>query len=1002
MPANAPRSQPLPPRRRSAPGLLLGVALAAGALADDGGTVNFALPATTLPAALIELARQADLSLVFATASVPDRPAPAISGTLSPREALSRLLAGSGLVPAYLGDRVVSIGPACSGAADCAPAGADTAGGAAPGEVDSREIEQIIVRERLRTGSHINHANYLGAAPVTVLSAPEIEASGAQSLGDLLRGLPVVIGNQTSTAVSNGGDGTATVTLRGLPASNTLVLVNGHRASHGGLAGDAFDLNTVAPATVERIEILKEGASAVYGSDAIAGVVNIILKRDFDGVHVGTHYGETQRGDRGTRATSLLAGNPFARGSVLFSATVYEQDEVASRNRAVSRNADGRAQGGADLRSSATPAARFALGGQTLTLGRDATGYLPGTRPEDFVPAGDEYLYNFREHTTALVPSERTNLYGSARYELGARTTLLAELAHARNESDTALAPTPVFTAFESLPLTVSAANPFNPFGTDILDLRRRVVELGPREQEDRSHTTRAVLGLEGEAGDAWRWNASWNWSRTESDESLHGLIDGERLQQALGPAAGCTAASGCVPVNLFGPPGAIDALQAGYLRTGTKASGYSRLGALEASITGPVAALAAGEVVLAAGGTWRDEATAARGAHGNPRYALGGEDITAASGDRRVGEAWSELLVPLFGDGQDGHRVDLELAARLSHYSDFGSTANGKAGLRYRPVDDLLLRGTWSQGFRAPSLLDLYQSGEQTQAFLNDPCAVAANVGVLPGCTLPGDPTRTQYLTVIGGNEDLEPEQSNSFTAGAVWTPAAVAGLMLSVDGFLIEQRDVVDASAQYILDHNARHLGFAARVQRDAAGNLQRVVATNINVGERRVSGVDLDLRYRLPALPVGRFALGFESSWIREYLDQPDPGAPRTDIVGTFADEASGGMGAIPEWKSRLSLTWNRAHWDASYRVYHVSELAEVVPNTARRRRIDSWLVHDLQVGRGFDVLAGLRVSVGIDNVFDREAPFAASAFNDNVDGRTHDLRGRYWYAQLSQEF
>jgi iron complex outermembrane receptor protein len=1000
MPGNGRHDQPAHARCRRALGLLLGVTLGTAALADAGAAVNFAVPATTLPAALIELARQADLSLVFATASVPRRATPAITGMLSPREALSRLLEGSGLVPAYLADRVVSIGPACASATDCAVTG--PAGSAAGGEVDSREIEQIIVRERLRTGSHINHSRYLGAAPVSVLSAPEIEASGAQSLGELLRGLPVVIGNQTSTAVSNGGDGTATVTLRGLPASNTLVLVNGHRASHGGLAGDAFDLNTVAPATVERIEILKEGASAVYGSDAIAGVVNIILKRDFDGVQVGTHYGETGHGDRGTRATSLLAGNVFTRGSLLFSATVYEQDEVWSRDRAVSRNADGRARGGADLRSSATPAARIELDGQALSLGRSNGGYLPGSSPGDFVPAGDEDLYNFREHTSALVPSERTNLYGSARYELGERSTLIAELAHARNESEATLAPTPVFTAFESLPLTIAAQNAYNPFGVDILDLRKRVLELGPREQDNSSHTTRAVLGLEGMTGRSWEWNASWSWSRTESEESLHGLIDGDRLQRGLGSAAACSAASGCVPVNLFGPPGAIDPLQAAYLRTETGASGYSRLNALEASISGPVAALAAGEVVLAAGSTWREEATGSRGARSNPLHALGGEDIAAASGERRVGEAWGELLVPLFGDEGGDHRVDMELAARLSHYSDFGNTTNGKAGLRYRVLRDVLLRGTWSQGFRAPSLLDLYQRSEQSQAFLNDPCAVPDNVGVLPGCALPGDPTRTQYLTLVGGNEELEPEQSSSFTAGVVWTPADMAGLMVSVDGFSIEQHDVIDASAQYILDHNAQHLAYAGRVQRDATGNLQRVVATNINVGERRLSGVDFDLRYRLRALPVGRFSVSLESSWIHEYLEQPDPAAPRTDIVGTFADEASGGTGAIPEWKSRLSLAWSHARWQASYRVYHVSELEEVVPNTTRRRHIDSWLVHDLQVGRDFDLLEGLRVRLGIDNVFDREAPFAASAFNDNVDGRTHDLRGRYWYAMLTQEF
>ena len=1000
MPGNGSHHQPARrgPRWRTL-GLLLGISLATAVLADTEARVQFAVPASTLPAALIELARQAQLSLVFATANVPSNPTVAITGTLSPRQALERLLEGSGLVPAYLGDNVVSIGPPCNSAADCAPAPAAAQPGTeAARYVDARVIEQIIVREQLRTGSHIKQANYLGSGPVHVLSAPEIEASGAQSLGDLLRFMPAVIGNQTSTAVSNGGDGTATVTLRGLPAGNTLVLVNGRRSSAGGLAGDAFDLNTLAPAAVERIEILKEGASAVYGSDAIAGVVNIIMKSGYDGVQLGTQYGSTQRGDRATRSTSLLAGNNGSRGSLLFAATVFEQDPLWSRDRAVSRDADGRPRGGADLRSSATPAARFDVGGSTLTL----DGTAAGTRPEDFRAATDEDLYDFREFTSALVPSERSNVYASAQLDLNERTAAIAQLSFADNESEATLAPTPVFTAFESLPLTVSAANAYNPFGTDITDLRRRFVELGAREQLNRSQTARTVLGLEGLAGSNWEWDASWHWSRTESEEILGRLIDGDRLQPGIGPAADCRADAGCVPVNLFGPPGSVDARQLDYLRAATQVSGQSRLYGLEANVSGPLASRAAGELMLAAGASWRHESTSSRAEPGNPAHALGGSDISAASGNRSVAEGWGEVLVPLWADGEDAHRVDLDLAGRYSHYSDFGHTANGKVGLRLRPVPSVLLRGTWSQGFRAPSLLDLYETGRHTQAFLTDPCAVAANVGTLPGCALPGDPTRTQYLAVIGGNAGLEAEQSNSLTAGLVWTPTPAPGLMVALDAFRIEQRDVVDASAQYILDLNARSGAFAERVLRDAEGNLQRVNATNINVGERQVAGVDLDLRYRLPALPVGRLTLSLETSYIHEYLDQLDPSAPSEDISGRFADEASGGMGAIPRWKSRLGLQWSRAHWEASYRLYYASALEEQVPNSMRRREIDDWLVHDVQLVRRFGLLEGLRVALGIDNVLDRAAPFSASAFNDNVDGRTHDLRGRYWYARLTQEF
>ncbi len=997
-------SQPLVdpnPCSRASPGapvLLLCLILCSSGAAARDARVRIALQAAPLPQSLIEFARQADLSLVFATASVPQTARPALAGNIDPREALRQLLEGTGLVAEFLGERVVSIGPECADTTRCATTPPTEA--EAP-LIDTREIEQTIVRERLLTGSHISQANYLGTAPVDIIGAPEIEASGAQSLGDLLRFMPAVIGNQTSTAISNGGDGTATITLRGLPASNTLVLINGRRTSNDGIGGDAFDLNTLSPSSVERIEILKDGASTVYGSDAIAGVVNIILKRDFDGLQLSTQHGQAQRGDRETRTTNLLWGDHWSRGSVLFSVSLFDQGRVWSRDRQVSRHADGRSRGGADLRSSATPAARIALDSDTVIL-RDSGGeYLAGTDPADFRPAGSEDMFNFPDYTSALVPSQRTNLYASLQFDLHERLTGFAELGYADNKSDATLAPTPVFTAFEALPLTVAADNVYNPFEVELEDLRKRMVELGPRQQNDNSQTSRLVLGLEGSGRDGWEWNASYTWSRSEAEQSTHGVIDGDRLQQGLGPAAACDPAQGCVPINLFGAPGALDQPQREFLLASTGVDGHVELQGVEANLSGPLLRLRAGELMVATGSSYRKETIHSKGAGTNPRISIGGIDVVASSGDREVQEVWGEMLLPLFASAAQRHHVDLDLAARYSHYSDFGGTTNGKIALRYRPIASLMVRGSWSQGFRAPSLLDLHARASQTQAFLSDPCAMPENVGVLPGCPLLGDPSRNQFLTIIGGNAWLDAETSQNRMLGVVWTPQNIAGLMVSADAFRIDLNDVVDASAQYVLDQNAASGAFAERVQRDASGDLQRVVATNINVGERRVSGLDIGLHYRLPTLPIGRISVNLDAAYIYEYLNQLDSLAPRTDLVGIFADEASEGMGAIPEWKTRLSAYWNRAWWDASYRMYLVSELREHVPNTDRQRTIEDWVVHDVQIGRRFALFEGLRVSVGINNVLDQQAPFAASAFNDNHDGRTHDLRGRYWYAKLTQD-
>ena len=258
-----------------------------------------------------------------------------------------------------------------------------------------------------------------GFAPVEILTATELSLSGAQALSDQLKFVPIISGNSTSTAVSNGGDGTATVTLRGLPASNTLVLLNDHRVASNGFGGDAVDLNTIPAAAIERIEILKDGASAIYGSDAIAGVVNVILHKEFEGLQLETYYGETSKGDNDTITTNLIWGGKNDRGSFMLAASYFDQSGFNSRDRAFSNNADGRAFGGRDKRSSATPEARITLNGDTFTLEDGAN----GTSIDDFRPATSEDLFNFLEFTSSLTPSQRSSVYLNGAYQLTDRVT---------------------------------------------------------------------------------------------------------------------------------------------------------------------------------------------------------------------------------------------------------------------------------------------------------------------------------------------------------------------------------------------------------------------------------------------------------------------------------------------------------------------------------------------------------------------------------------------------
>lgn len=968
------------------------LSLATSAIADIESIVQFAIDARMLSPALLQFSRQSGFSVAFSERATGDIPAPPVIGEMPAGAALDALLQGSGLGWELVDGSIVAIFNR-----GCGPMeeGCDSAGEVVREQpVFAPGMEVTHVYGRRVTGSRIRRAGDTGGAPVDILAAPDIERSGAQTLGELLKFLPAVAGNSTSTAISNGGDGTATVTLRGLPASNTLVLINGRRVANDGLAGDSVDLNSIPPGAVERVEILKDGASAIYGSDAIAGVVNVIMKHDSPGLLAETYFGEAEAGDLRTRSDTLQYGANLPRGSFFLSTSRFKQDPIYSRNRGISRNADTRRLGGSDQRSSATPSARVTLpSGETLIAEGDT-----------YRPVTGEDLFNYQAFTTAVVPLERTGLFTSASYDLGDRMSALVDFSYIETDAEATLAPTPVFTAFEQVPLTVSAENRYNPFGTDLRDVRRRILELAPRRQRNESDVVRFSAGVEGLLDD-WYWDAGVHWSRSEANETLTGIVNADSLSRGIGPADTCRgpAVDGCVAVDLLGPTGSITEEQARYIEATGKVSGYSKLSGASINFSGSVPALPFGRGDIAWGAEYRQEAT-----HKRPSALLaetatiGATNFQATRGERQITEMYLETLLPLWKSAGRTSTLELEAALRYSHYSDFGNTVNPKLVLHLQLGPSLLLRANYAEGFRAPSLNELYEGTTEEQAFLTDPCTLPQSTSSLPGCTQLADDTRNQFLTVSGGNRDLEPETSDSYSAGVVWTPRSVPGLSLSADYFLIDQDDVIASSAQFLVDQNARYGLYADKVQRDSMGNLVRVDATNINVGRRRVSGADLALTYHLTRQRWGQLSLISSASWIREYLAGTDKTAPELDLAGTFRDEASEGLGGIPEWKGQLALHWDRNRWRGSYEVHHVSSMAEVVPDTLRTRTIDSWTVHDLQLSYTFDLFDGLRWTLGVDNAFDNEAPLAASAFNDNIDGRTHELRGRFWYTRLSQRF
>ncbi|PLW70800.1 TonB-dependent receptor [Pseudohalioglobus lutimaris] len=968
--------------------LVAGLANSTAAAETPQAPIHYTIEAPQLSAALIQLSQQSGVSIVFSDQVVRDLPAPGVVGTVTMSAALDALLLDSDLGWELVDDKVVAVFQL-----DCAAGNSCLS----PQEMISAYpvyvpgMEQTYVYGTHVTGSRIRRSGHTGGAPVDILSSPDIQLSGAQTLGELLKFVPAVSGNSLSTAISNGGNGTATVTLRGLPASNTLVLINGRRVANNGLAGESVDLNSIAPDAVERIEILKDGASAIYGSDAIAGVVNVITRRDFHGVLAEAYYGETGEGDLETSTQTLQYGTGLPDGSFFITASRYQQDPIFSRDRKVSGSADSRPLGGTDQRSSATPDARISL----------ASGETVIASGNSYRPVTDEDLFNYQAFTSAVVPLERDSIYTNASYDFSESVTGYMELSYLETEAEATLAPTPVFTAFEQTPLVVSAQSIYNPFGEDLRDVRRRLIELPARRQRNESEASRFSAVLEGLFAD-WNWDVAYNWSRSEARESTTGIVNADRLARAIGPAEGCQGAveDACVPVNLTGPAGSISADQLGYIVARGEVSGYTKLSGGSVNLSRAVMGLPAGRTDIAFGMEYRREATSKKPSRLLAETStIGATNFEQTSGARTVSEVYLETVLPLWKSASGYSSLDLEAAMRFSDYSDFGSNSNPKLALRWRLGPSVLLRANYAEGFRAPSLNELYEGATEEQAFINDPCTQASNIGSLPGCVRQADPTRNQFLTIKGGNSELDPETSDSYSLGLVWTPSGAQGLALSADLFEIKQRDVVSSSAQFIVDQNARSGAFAELVQRDAMGNLTLVSANNINIGEREVRGADLALTWHVPRRSWGQFSVIGGASWIYEYLARLDRNAPSLNLAGTFRDEASEGLGGIPRWKAQLGLRWTKDRWKGSYQIHYVGEMNEIVPDTDRTRAIDDWLIHDVQLNYTFPAQEGLRLTLGVDNLWDEKAPLATSAFNDNIDGRTHELKGRQWYTRIS---
>jgi iron complex outermembrane receptor protein len=898
-------------------------------------------------------------------------------------------------------------------------------------------------------GSRIKRKTIATPAPVSVIDSEDMLAVGRPSVAEILQRLPSSA-NAINLQFNNGGNGSARINLRSLGAARTLVLVNGRRFVPGGDGADAsVDLNAIPTSIIERIEVLKDGGSAIYGSDAIAGVVNIITKKHFTGVEANAYSSITQRGDGRIFQADLTAGigSDDGRSTMLFSVQFMDQQPIFAGEREFSRvqrlfdfdafDAAGRPNGVVDpflspVGASAVPGGRIldrtgapgnaawdALGCQLSTCqnGSENVGDVgQGWR----LSGGDEDLYNTQPENYLSTPYRRLSLYALGNHRVSDYLGFFFEGSFTRRESNVLLAAEPFQTATEGL--IVSAENRYNPFGRDFDDVRRRMLEAGNRGSAREGTTTRVVVGVEGDAPAVlagWSWEAYLNYGRTDTATLVTGRLNRARLATALGPDSGCTG--DCVPVDLFSGPGGITQEMIDYISYVGVDRGYSEQYVAAASVDGPLFYLWSEDPVAASVGyEFRREEGADTP---NPLVASGdstGNKREPTGGSYDVRSAYAELAVPLLSNRPGVQSLELSAAGRLT---SFANSTTYKLGLRYNPIESFAVRGTVTTAFRAPSVAELYRG--QADAFPNvsDPCSTVRgnldNPTVAANCAADGydggvPDDRTQILRRVGGSPALEPETADTFTLGLVLEDQLVEGLTASIDYYKIKIDNAIQAIGSGIIvascyQQEGANRRFCDRIQRDGAGFIQSIVDLDTNVGGFRAEGIDFGLKYRTPGFGFGRLGAGIDGTLLLD-LTQIQADGFEQSYVGNYDQSAGAAPGANPRYRLSAFLRWALDPFNAGVNFRYLPSFDECEGgpcnvNSAERpiqRTIDDYFYMD--VFAGVDLLfpfGTTRLTVGINNLTDAIPPYIANGFLAQSDAATYDYAGRSFYLRLTQE-
>jgi len=892
-----------------------------------------------------------------------------------------------------------------------------------PGTEPEAPLEQVII-----TGSLIPTEPDDRTTPLTVMDQGAITRGGNDSLGQAVQTLPFNTGAPSNTNINNGGDGSVRVDLRGIGPQHTVVLLNGRRFPNGGVGGDfSVDLNSLPLSMVDRVEVTTSGASAVYGADAVAGVVNVITRSSFRGLELGAQQSQSEHGDGTIRRADALFGRNFGAGNWMLGLDYVKQDAVRADARAYSAVPLAFASDGSLVYSGSfnLPDGLFYMPpGNALGLaGHDYYMRIPrvtGQTASNYRLYTNNDAFNFRPYTYIQTPNERGSAWLIGSQPLG-RVTLFAEGLYDVRSSSQVLAPAPYSVKDGFAPLNadgvpaIPANSHYNPFGRDITEAYRRFVELSDRGFRQDITLWRGMLGVRGEAG-RWNWEVSGASAQSRAKTVERGQPAAVRLLPAVGPSgldaggkivcgapdpsSGIVPAAnivpGCVPINLFGGAGTISAAAVAYMDVPLTDHGTNEQRFVDFESSGAWGQILGRPVGWALGAEWRSESGS---------YVLDPLRLTGTAGGglqtdiplvtQQTRELYAEARVPLTAAAADvAGGADLVLGGRISDLSSFGTHPSWRAGFHWQALQGLALRADYSEVFRAPSLSELYTAQSSAPLPIVDPCGDNPNAAQQANCAANGVPDgsyqQVSDINVVGGgNATLAPEQGSSLDAG-IDLRSREGTLTASVDVYRLNFSGFILSGSPDRALRACANTGAAwacPLIHRLSDGSVDYVDSRYMNAGRGLIQGVDLAAGGSF-ATRAGTFQVDLVAAY-QQTFDVTSEGSVQ-HFAGTFAGRA------LPHWRGLGRATWDHGSLRLGYALQLIGSYSECTVDQTYCHRVSSVLYHDVDALYRFGQRAA--VSFGVNNLTDVQPPFVSTGADFNTDPATYRPLGRTYFMQV----